>query len=82
MILKLGHLVFVYIGPYPLCLDVRFNLRILKISLEMFLQDKIKILCEKLVHRSTRPVFRSTHAIDFEKPKPLFSIYQHIGFSG
>lgn len=47
MMSKLEHLVFVYIGLYPMWLDVHLNLRIIKIIFEMILQVKIKILCGK-----------------------------------
>lgn len=74
MMSKLGHLVFVCIGSYPLCLDVNFHLRILKIGLETFLQVKIKFLCEKLVYVSTHKVFQ------VDTQKPMFRMCQHKRF--
>ena len=53
---KLRHLIFMYISVNSLCLNVRFYLRILKISLEMFLQVKIKIfMWNKIVYSRTHP---------------------------
>lgn len=66
---KLEHLVFVYIGPYPICIDVHFHLRTLKIRLKTFLQVIIMILYVKQGYGSTHPSYRSKHIEGFFKTK-------------
>lgn len=78
----LRDLVFVYIGPYPLCLYVHFHIKILKIMLEISLQVKNLVLYKKgygstsallrltlALLRSTPALLRSTHIESFFKIK-------------
>lgn len=74
MMSKLGHLVFVYIGSYFLCLDVPFHIKTLKIRLDWLLQVKITFFMKI-------GLWVDTYWRIFEiKPLPL--MYRYISICG